>query len=70
LRLDFPHPLHAQRRPARGNLFKLPSVLHRPSEAVDTEGRVDRFQKKAAKAREMQAQKKAAADAKSARKVQ
>ena len=37
---------------------------------VDTEGRVDRFQKKAAKAREMQAQKKAAAEAKNARKVQ
>jgi large subunit ribosomal protein L31 len=37
---------------------------------VDTEGRVDRFRKKAAKAQEMQAQKKAAADAKSARKVQ
>lgn len=37
---------------------------------VDTEGRVDRFQKKAAKARELQAQKKAAADAKKARQVQ
>ena len=37
---------------------------------VDTEGRVDRFQKMAAKAKEMQAQKKAAADAKAARKVQ
>jgi large subunit ribosomal protein L31 len=37
---------------------------------VDTEGRVDRFQKKAAKAREMQAQKKAAADAKGAKKLQ
>jgi len=36
---------------------------------VDTEGRVDRFQKKFAKAREIQAQKKAAADAKTARKV-
>lgn len=36
---------------------------------VDTEGRVDRFQKKAAKARELQAQKKAAADAKAARRV-
>ena len=36
---------------------------------VDTEGRVDRFRKKAAKAQEMQAQKKAAADAKSAKKV-
>ena len=37
---------------------------------VDTEGRVDRFQKKYAKARELQAQKKAAIDAKAARKVQ
>jgi large subunit ribosomal protein L31 len=37
---------------------------------VDTEGRVDRFQKKYAKARELQAQKKATADAKNARKVQ
>ena len=37
---------------------------------VDTEGRVDRFQKKFAKAREIQAQKKAASDSKSARKVQ
>jgi large subunit ribosomal protein L31 len=36
---------------------------------IDTEGRVDRFQKKAAKAKEMQAQKKAATDAKVARKV-
>jgi large subunit ribosomal protein L31 len=36
---------------------------------VDTEGRVDRFQKKFAKAKEMQAQKKAAADAKAAKKV-
>ncbi len=36
---------------------------------VDTEGRVDRFQKKYAKALEMQAQKKATADAKAARKV-
>ncbi|HEX4168686.1 MAG TPA: 50S ribosomal protein L31 [Bryobacteraceae bacterium] len=36
---------------------------------VDTEGRVDRFQKKAAKAKELQAQKKAAADAKSAKQV-
>ncbi|MGA8029763.1 MAG: 50S ribosomal protein L31 [Bryobacteraceae bacterium] len=36
---------------------------------VDTEGRVDRFQKKAAKAKEMQAQKKAATEAKNARKV-
>jgi large subunit ribosomal protein L31 len=34
---------------------------------VDTEGRVDRFQKKYAKARELQAQKKAATDAKAAR---
>ncbi len=37
---------------------------------VDTEGRVDRFQKKYAKARELQAQKKAASDAKAAKKVQ
>jgi large subunit ribosomal protein L31 len=37
---------------------------------IDTEGRVDRFQKKAAKAKEMQAQKKAADIAKAARKVQ
>ena len=37
---------------------------------IDTEGRVDRFQKKAAKAKEMQAQKKAADVAKAARKVQ
>ena len=37
---------------------------------IDTEGRVDRFQKKFAKAREIQAQKKAATDAKAARKVQ
>ena len=36
---------------------------------VDTEGRVDRFQKKAAKAKEMQAQKKAADDAKAAKRV-
>jgi large subunit ribosomal protein L31 len=36
---------------------------------IDTEGRVDRFQKKFAKAQEMQAQKKAATDAKAARKV-
>lgn len=35
---------------------------------IDTEGRVDRFQKKAAKARELQAQKKAADDAKAAAK--
>jgi large subunit ribosomal protein L31 len=34
---------------------------------IDTEGRVDRFQKKFAKAREMQAQKKAATDAKNAK---
>jgi large subunit ribosomal protein L31 len=33
---------------------------------VDTEGRVDRFQKKYAKARELAAQKKSAADAKKA----
>jgi large subunit ribosomal protein L31 len=37
---------------------------------VDTEGRVDRFQKKTAKARELQAAKKAADEAKAARKVQ
>jgi large subunit ribosomal protein L31 len=36
---------------------------------VDTEGRVDRFQKKFAKARELQAQKKAADEAKAAKKV-
>ncbi len=36
---------------------------------VDTEGRVDRFQKKFAKAKEMQAQKKAADDAKAAKKL-
>jgi large subunit ribosomal protein L31 len=36
---------------------------------IDTEGRVDRFQKKFAKAREMQAQKKAADAAKAAKKV-
>ena len=36
---------------------------------VDTEGRVDRFQKKFAKAKEMQAEKKAATDAKAARKL-
>jgi large subunit ribosomal protein L31 len=35
---------------------------------VDTEGRVDRFQKKFAKAKELQAQKKAVADAKATRK--
>ncbi len=35
---------------------------------IDTEGRVDRFQKKFAKAKEMQAQKKAATEAKAARK--
>jgi large subunit ribosomal protein L31 len=34
---------------------------------IDTEGRVDRFQKKFAKAKEMQAQKKAADDAKTSR---
>ena len=34
---------------------------------VDTEGRVDRFQKKFAKARELQAQKQAAASAKAAK---
>jgi large subunit ribosomal protein L31 len=37
---------------------------------VDTEGRVDRFQKKAAKALEMQAAKKAADAAKASRKLQ
>jgi large subunit ribosomal protein L31 len=37
---------------------------------VDTEGRVDRFQKKFAKAKELQAAKKAAIEAKSAKKVQ
>lgn len=37
---------------------------------IDTEGRVDRFQKKFAKAREIQAQRKAHADAKDAKKVQ
>ena len=37
---------------------------------VDTEGRVDRFQKKYAKARELQALKKSASDAKAAKKVQ
>ena len=36
---------------------------------IDTEGRVDRFQKKFAKAKELQAQRKATADAKEARKV-
>jgi hypothetical protein len=36
---------------------------------VDTEGRVDRFQKKMAKAKEMQAQAKAATDAKATKKV-
>jgi large subunit ribosomal protein L31 len=36
---------------------------------VDTEGRVDRFQKKFAKAKEMQAQKKAADEAKTAAKI-
>ncbi|MFL6353169.1 MAG: 50S ribosomal protein L31, partial [Bryobacteraceae bacterium] len=36
---------------------------------IDTEGRVDRFQKKYAKARELQAQKKAATDAKAAAKA-
>jgi large subunit ribosomal protein L31 len=35
---------------------------------IDTEGRVDRFQKKAAKALELQALKKAATDAKIAKK--
>jgi len=34
---------------------------------IDTEGRVDRFQKKAAKALELQALKKAATDAKKAK---
>ena len=37
---------------------------------IDTEGRVDRFQKKFAKAKELQAQKKAVAVAKEARKAQ
>ena len=37
---------------------------------VDTEGRVDRFQKKAAKALELQAAKKAADAAKAAKKLQ
>jgi large subunit ribosomal protein L31 len=37
---------------------------------IDTEGRVDRFQKKFAKAKELQAQKKAVAIAKEARKAQ
>jgi len=37
---------------------------------VDTEGRVDRFQKKMAKDKEMQTQKKAADVAKAAKKVQ
>lgn len=36
---------------------------------VDTEGRVDRFQKKFAKARELQAAKKAATEAKAARRA-
>ena len=36
---------------------------------IDTEGRVDRFQKKFAKAKELQAQRKATAEAKVARKV-
>jgi large subunit ribosomal protein L31 len=36
---------------------------------IDTEGRVDRFQKKFAKAKELQAARKATADAKEARKV-
>ena len=36
---------------------------------IDTEGRVDRFQKKFAKAREMQAVKKASDEAKAARKA-
>ncbi len=36
---------------------------------VDTEGRVDRFQKKMAKAKSMQAEKKAAGDAKAAKKL-
>jgi large subunit ribosomal protein L31 len=35
---------------------------------IDTEGRVDRFQKKFAKAKELQAQKQAAVDAKAAKK--
>ena len=35
---------------------------------MDTEGRVDRFQKKSAKAKEMQAAKKAADAAKAAKK--
>jgi large subunit ribosomal protein L31 len=35
---------------------------------IDTEGRVDRFQKKFAKAKELQAQKQAALDAKAAKK--
>ncbi len=39
-------------------------------ELIDTEGRVDRFQKKAARAKELQAQMKAVADAKIARRVQ
>jgi large subunit ribosomal protein L31 len=37
---------------------------------IDTEGRVDRFQKKIAKAKEMQTQKKAAEVAKAAKRVQ
>jgi large subunit ribosomal protein L31 len=37
---------------------------------IDTEGRVDRFQKKFAKAQELKAQKKAVAVAKEARKAQ
>ena len=37
---------------------------------IDTEGRVDRFQKKAAKAKELQAIKKAADDAKAAKRLQ
>jgi large subunit ribosomal protein L31 len=36
---------------------------------IDTEGRVDRFQKKMAKAKEMQATIKATTDAKAARKL-
>jgi large subunit ribosomal protein L31 len=36
---------------------------------VDTEGRVDRFQKKMAKAKEMQTAKKVAGDAKAAKKL-
>ena len=36
---------------------------------IDTEGRVDRFQKKFAKAKELQALKKAADDAKAAKKL-